>query len=272
MITDNATNFDRYWHRAADLLATSNPVSVGQWQSQSTEQPMLEILNASLEMDFHPESVRDLQLQVTPNLPWAEDHFLERVSGEPLNPPPSESWWPFAQEGNAAHKSEGEKFSHTYPERMWPKLAGGDAFPVPSILRGVRFDYGDLMDVVKMLQKTPMTRQAYLPIWFPEDTGAVHGKRVPCSLGYHFQLRNQTIYVTYYIRSCDIVRHMRDDVYMAARLGQWVASHLTDLKIEKGVLTMHMANMHCFAGDRAMLQYKVNEYKKNQTSRMLGAL
>jgi thymidylate synthase len=229
-------------------------------------------------MGFDAQDVASLQQKVQPNLPWAEDHFLERVSGEPLNPPPSEAWWPFAQQGNAAHK-KAEKFSHTYPERMWPKHAGDieaahgelSAHGDWCINKGIRFAYGDLADVVEMLRKTPMTRQAFLPIWFPEDTGAVHGERVPCTLGYHFQVREGRIFITYYIRSCDIVRHMRDDVYMAARLAQWVAAQLPDLMIERGELTMHIANMHCFEGDRAMLQMKVRDYRAAQTQRMLGA-
>ena len=30
-------------------------------------------------------------------------------------------------------------------------------------------------DVIDLLEREPFTRQAYLPIWFPEDTGAFHG-------------------------------------------------------------------------------------------------
>ena len=67
-------------------------------------------------------------------------------------------------------------------------------------------DYGDLDDVVTLLTNDPLTRQAFLPMWFPEDTGVVHGTRVPCSLGYHFMQRDGRLSITYYIRSCDIVR------------------------------------------------------------------
>src|SRR5690606_13014492 len=59
---------------------------------------------------------------VRPNLPWADDHFLERVGGEPLNP--GEEWknWPWA--GSAAKfRDPSERFNHSYAERLWPKFA-----------------------------------------------------------------------------------------------------------------------------------------------------
>lgn len=273
LITDS-TGFERYWHEVADQLTKQPPEDTRHWQSQEVaDNPMMrmhELLNWDLAMNFTLD-VEQLQMMVSPNLPWAEDHFLERVSGEPLNPPPSEAWWPFAQQGNAGHKSEGEKFSHTYPERMWPKEAGG--VPHTSDWQGhfgIRFHYGDLGDVVEHLRKMPMSRQAFLPIWFPEDTGAVHGKRVPCSLGYHFQIRDHSIFVTYYIRSCDLIRHFRDDVYMAARLGQWVARQLPELMIGRGQLNMYMANLHCFHGDIAMMKLKVDEHEKLKYQNFLG--
>ena len=203
-------------------------------------------------------------------LPWAEDHFQERVGGEPLNPSPSEAWWPFARKQadstNADHKSEGTAFSHTYPERMWPRFAN----VAPSSGRahqGIRFEYGDLMDVVTQLAKSPNTRQAFLPIWFPEDTGAVHGKRVPCTIGYHFLIRGGQLQVTYYMRSCDLLRHFQDDVYMAGRLAQWVVSKLNLAlqdnagrymapRLEVGRLIMHIVNLHVFEGDVPMMQYR----------------
>lgn len=223
-----------------------------------------------------PEWMGPLQIDVQPNLPWAEDHFQERVGGEPLNPAPSEAWWPFKVNGNAAHK-RGEVFSHTYPERIWPKEAGvkpGDVGGIYTLggfysdtgrripAYGIRYDYGDLEDVVSLLLKDPYTRQAYLPIWFPEDTGAVDGQRVPCSLGYHFIRRGDFLDCVYTMRSCDFFRHFRDDIYMASRLLQWVCGRLSPtVSIRSGgyrlprvgSLTTHITNLHAFAGDSERL-------------------
>ena len=220
-----------------------------------------ELSNVTLTMNV-PATMQVLQNDVAPNLPWAEDHFQERVSGKPLNPAPSEAWWPFAQQGNKEHK-ESEVFSHTYPERMWPKWANGKDIPRnPKMHQGIRYRYGDLNDLVNLLVRDPFTRQAYLPIWFPEDTGSVNGQRVPCSLGYHFIRRGLYLDGQYYMRSCDLFRHFTDDVYMAGRLLQWVCEQLWERDDQLGqdyypfvgCLTMYISNLHCFRGDEYRLK------------------
>lgn len=230
------------------------------WQSQdiSSKQEMapIELTNHTLKLSV-TDNVSHAQERYRPNLPWAEDHFLERVGGEPLNPPPSEKWWPFAILSNQGHK-HGQIFSHTYPERFWPKLACTDA-KFPNL--GVRYPYGDLDDVVAMLTENPLTRQAYLPIWFPEDTGAVEGQRVPCSLGYQFMFRPTSDgslngVITYFIRSCDALRHLKDDAYMAARLLQWVVGKLqgNGIKCQPSMLVMNITSLHIFKGDIPMVK------------------
>lgn len=210
-----------------------------------------ELLNCSFQMKI-PRTREALVAEVQPSLPWAEAHFAERVSGIPHNPPPSHTLWPYGQKSNAEHLTHG-KFSHTYPERMWPKDAlratHGDAI-------GIRFRAGDLQDLVRLLIDHPNTRQAYLPIWFPEDlTAANRGERVPCTLGYHFLAREGRLNLTYFIRSCDLVRFFRDDVYMACRLAQWVVGKIHDHHkpidpgLKPGNLTMHIVSLHCFEGD-----------------------
>jgi hypothetical protein len=211
----------------------------------------IELRNVVLEYPI-PHDPVSLQVGIRPSLPWAEDHFQERVSGQPLNPPPSAATWPYAQRGNEEHMTGG-KFSHTYPERMWPKHAMGSHHR-----HGIRFYYGDLDDLVQLLAEHPYTRQAYLPVWFPEDlTAANKGERVPCTLGYHFMLRGGELNMTYFIRSCDLIRYLMDDVYMACRLVQWVWEKLGgDLWVKgshPGTLTMHIVSLHCFAGDLPVL-------------------
>lgn len=243
------------------------PTDVGQWQSQDVssrpEMVTHELANVSIVMGL-PQSAMKLGWLTGAHLPWAEDHFRERVGGEPLNPAPSEAWWPFAskkgQTTNEEHRM-GEQFAHTYPERIWPKEAGKvweskvrpDYDELWGNNTGVRFEYGDLEDVVNLLIKSPGTRQAFLPIWFPEDTGVVHGERVPCTLGYHFMIRNNQLQITYYMRSCDLIRHFQDDVYMAGRLAQWVRDelnkHLHNRVYDVGELVMHIVSLHCFVGD-----------------------
>lgn len=242
---------------AKDLLDAST-VEVGEWQAKKMggeDWVTREIQNVTFEVDI-PDEVHDLMHMVEPNLPWAEDHFQERVSGKPLNPPPSAEYWPFQQQGNADHVDRNGKFSHTYPERFWPKQAGSFVGFSDLTRKGVRYHYGDLDDVVQQLVKSPLTRQAYLPVWFPEDTGAIKNQRVPCTLGYHFMVRHGQLNCTYLIRSCDFMRHFQDDVYMACRLVQWIAPKIG---YPTGSLMMWIGSFHIFNGDVPIIRYKFKD-------------
>lgn len=259
----------------AKTLLNQPLVHVGEWQSTDVSGSKLhstyEAVDVSLKL-YIPDDVESLAnyLGEDLNREWAEEHFQERVGGVPLNPPPSHVRWPWARH-NTNHQDDGEQFSHTYPERMWPKVAGREFNLDQGRNVGIRFLYGDLSDVVDLLVRSPLTRQAYLPIWFPEDTGTVHGKRVPCTLGYHFMIRDNLLSCRYYMRSCDLIRHFTDDIYLAARLMQWVCEKVNvgwcpyygdpEAKavcehehLETGNLVMHIASLHAFKGDEYKLR------------------
>lgn len=265
---------DKFESLVRRMMLHGEEVEVGEWQSQDvSDKPHMisrELRHETFRLPI-AYSVAGLQHDINPNLHWAEDHFQERVSGEPLNPPPSEKWWPFAVQGNEAHKN-GEVFSHTYPERFWPKMAnvGGVCADsqrqifVPHV--GIRYAYGDLEDVVQQLTRNPLTRQAYLPVWFAEDTGAAAGQRVPCTLGYHFLLRGGRAEIVYYIRSCDLLRHFTDDVYMACRLLQWVVGRLqgNGIDVKASSLIMHISSLHVFRGDYERMNQMIANYEEDQ--------
>jgi hypothetical protein len=237
------------------LLNHGYVVQTERWQGIPSPDDMWETMNLSFQM-FIPHTLEELRDQVKPNLPWADDHFQERISGIPMNPPPSNEWWPFNQKKNAEFKKE-EKFSHTYPERLWPKHASDEA---NSTMSGIRYEYGDFGDVIDLLQREPFTRQAFLPMWFPEDTGSVHGERVPCTIGYHFMRRGNYLHIVYYIRSCDYLRHFRDDIYMACRKLMWVLETLKERDPERwgdvtpGYYAMHITSLHCFNKEKGVLR------------------
>ncbi len=247
-------------HKLMDAI----PVDTGHWQSLKNvpHTATRELPNVCIATRI-PQGMEEAQFLVEPNLPWAEDHFQERVGGEPTNPGEQFVNWPWYDPNWAAQQGDDLHFSHTYQERMWPKFAQvGETRPngrqvfVPH--NGIRYEYGDLQDVVNLLAREPTTRQAYLPIWFPEDTGAHHGDRVPCTLGYHFVLRGGLLHVTYFIRSCDFLRYFRDDVYMAMRLGQWIKCELMNVpaweEVEMGILHMHIVSLHIFEGDMSRMK------------------
>lgn len=255
-------------------LLKADPVPVASWQSMKAPQPMPEILNYSFTLDL-PRTMHLAHYQEAfrPNLPWADNHFTkERVSGEPINPGTTWREWPYARSADT-HRREGEEdpqFDHSYAERYWPKKAGqspdgrvGKASGIPPDFchQGVRFAYGDLGDLVDLLLRDPLTRQAYLPVWFPEDlAAAVDSKRVPCTLGYHFIRRGDRLHCIYPMRSCDFIRHFRDDVYLTVRLLLWILSVLQFKDrpnwgtVTPGTFTMHITSLHMFESDRATLE------------------
>jgi hypothetical protein len=249
----------RFLHKEMKECAVA--VHTESWQSMDIskrpEAEMRELLGIFFKVKMSDDYLDAYRRDIKPNLPWADHHFeQERVSGQPINP--GETWkeWPYALSADKFRRA-GECFSHTYAERMWPKYAG--VCPTDTVkdepLRGIRYEYGDLNDVVTLLIREPLTRQAYLPIFFPEDTGVVHRERVPCTLGYHFMRRNGELSIFYPIRSCDFVRHFRDDLYLTVRLLLWVLGELRERdlsawgKVRPGIFSMWIGSLHCFIND-----------------------
>ena len=261
---------NKFEHVRVDIrsrLLTAPQVDGSKWQSISAPQPMIEVLNYSFQWEVPTSDLTELAGIIHPNLPWADLHFeKERVSGDPINP--GETWklWPYAQSANS-HRKEGEQYHHSYAERYWPKAAGLtpgghlESDTLPGVHRGIRYDYGDLDDLVTILSREPTTRQAYLPVWFPEDLSAARDeKRVPCSLGYHFIMRDKKLHINYYLRSCDFIRHWADDVYLTVRLLLWVldqcrlaSPEMGWEEVVPGTLTMHITSLHCFKSDLKIL-------------------
>lgn len=235
-----------------------------------------ELKHVFIQCEMPQKDLLYYQQQIEPNLPWADDHFeQERVSGEPINPGKTWRQWPYAHSAEKFRTvcnwtTHEPQFNHSYAERYWPKLAGqtpdGRIGPNRHMLyddhshKGIRYRFGDLADVVDQLAREPHTRQAILPVFFPEDTGAVHGGRVPCSLFYQFLVRpdnksgQDKIDITYTIRSCDWTRHFRDDVYLTVRLLLWVLGELRKKderwnEVVPGTFVMLITSLHVFVND-----------------------
>ena len=243
-------------HAQEQILGEGELVNNLSWQAKKDSESKFstwEILNFNFSC-LVPSSIKELQLDIQPNLPWAEDHFQERVGGEPLNPGEQYKNWPYYKKDE--FRTEGEQFTHTYMERFW-----APAKP------GIRYAWGNLRDVAVLLQRDPFTRQAYLPVWFPEDTGASHGGRVPCTLGYHFLLRDNMLHMWYDIRSCDLLRHFQDDIYLACRLLIWMLAILAVSEdgstswagVVPGWLTMNAHSLHIFEADKPTLKYRIEK-------------
>ncbi len=267
-------------HTAQMFVGHAHEVHTEEWQgldiSKRPEMKSWELMNYSFTHLLN--GVEDLQHwrdDIQPNLPWADDHFLERVCGFPVNPGVQWENWPWGVSADKFRDDTG-KFGHNYMERYWPKEAGkvNDPTLTPSDhvcgtfdqggmypLRGIRNQYGDLADLVKSLAAKPLSRQEWFPIFYPEDVGDVIDGRKPCSLGYQFWVREGQLHVYYPMRSCDFMRHMQDDIYLTTRLLLWVLGMCRDIdpawdKVTPGTFTMHCTSLHIFANDMAELRSK----------------
>lgn len=238
----------------------SRTVKTERWHgmdiSKRPEAEMREVIGWDFRVPMGPpHDLEHFAGQIEPNLPWADDHFQERVCGFPMNPGKEWENWPWARSAGEFRDGKG-RFEVNYMERFW---AGGVFVDTPdeglrNSLTGIRGrPYGDLESIIKLLAKEPLTRQAWLPIYFPEDTGA--GGRVPCSLGYHWIMRNGYLHVHYPIRSCDFYRHFRDDIYLAVRMTLWLLERLKEAApnawsdVRPGYFSMWVGSLHVFVND-----------------------
>jgi thymidylate synthase len=202
-----------YQEIISNFLANAKQSRNQEWQSVAIDDrnPTVDIRN--LFFEFEGNSPYDRE--------WCQATFAERVSGIPMNPGESYKIWPYRTEDFL--NKEG-KFSHTYMERMV-----------------------NLEDVISRLNKNPFTRQAILSIWTKEDELDLDDPvRVPCSIFYHFQYTNGELDMTYSIRSCDIRRHLANDLYLANCLLSYV-SHKANML--PGKLYVWVGNLHCFESD-----------------------
>lgn len=257
----------------------SNEVHTARWQGEDiTKRPEMvtyELLNVGFTVPLNGiEHLSHWQFDVQPNLPWADNHFEERVCGAPINPGVEWANWPWGK--NAEKFLDEGKFNHNYMQRYWPRFANY-FFPATNTVKdweallnahlseknGIGGRWGDLNDLVSLLAHEPDTRQAWLPIFFPEDTGDANPGRKPCTLGYQFIMRDNKLHVYYPLRSCDYIRHFSDDIYLTIRLLLWVLDRCRELNpafwtsIEPGSYTMHCTSLHIFNNDFIKLQQGV---------------
>ena len=159
--------------------------------------------------------------QLRPTQPWAEQEFMERISGLALNP--GTAW--LSRRDVWTEYLHGGKFAYTYPERM----------------------AGKLERIIKEIKTNPDSRQLYLNIWEGTDVQYMGGvSRVPCSLGYLFQVRGGKLNITYMMRSCDYATHFQNDVFLATSLMIYIANR-TNLK--PGNFTHFIGSFHIYKKD-----------------------
>jgi len=71
--------------------------------------------------------------------------------------------------------------------------------------------------------------------------------------------------MTYLIRSCDIFRHFKNDVYMTIRLAQYVRDQVNP-DLDLGELSMWIGSLHCWNVEKALLDVKAQKYDRIKNS------
>lgn len=163
--------------------------------------------------------------------PWAKLEFIERVSPTPVNPGEAYKTRPEVWNQFLNHYKE---FDYTYSERLCFRSWGGVISQIENAIR--------------ILKNDPDSRQCYISIWDKDiDIIAAGGsQRIPCTLGYQFQIRNGALNVTYLQRSSDFATHFQNDLYLAHKLQLHIAN---ELKIPVGLYTHWIGSLHIFQKD-----------------------
>ena len=149
----------------------------------------------------------------------------DRVSGKRLNP--GNAWQLRADTWEQFMRKHGnEKFSYTYPERMYNRV---DA-------------------VIRELKEHPGTRQAIIDVYrgdldIPNWGGTA---RIPCTMYYQFLLRDEKLNMIYTIRSNDLLEHFCYDLALAGGLQEYVAHQVGK---EVGDLIYFIGSLHTYKKD-----------------------
>jgi len=155
------------------------------------------------------------------NLKWCYEDLAERLNPEHVNPGEA-----YKLRGEWEEFVHGGKFAYTYNERL-------------------RYQ---VQDTVRVLQFDHDTRQAVITIYEGEKDALNRGgiKRVPCSMYYQFLVRKGKLDVIYTMRSSDFLTHFPYDIWMAARLRDFIAQ---EIGVPTGRLVFFSGSLHAYKKD-----------------------
>lgn len=159
---------------------------------------------------------------LNPSQPWADAEFEERIRGVD------------------EHEAEAWKLR---PE-VWQEFAD----------RGFGYTYGErystsLDEIIDELKAHPESRQLFLSVWDPTiDASRFGRRRVPCSLGYWFALRQGSLHMTYMQRSADFATHFENDQYLSHKLQRYVAE---EAGVGVGRFAHWIGSLHVYQKDVA---------------------
>jgi thymidylate synthase len=159
------------------------------------------------------------------NRSWCRYEWDERkagITGHAINPGTAwqerpDIWKEFIHEG---------KFSYTYPERFSLNLQ------VMNIIRRLKVDKG--------------SRQLFISVWDSDDATKLGEERVPCTLGYVLQHRNDRLNITSLMRSCDLFTHYPNDCFLTLTLLNYIAF---EAGLQVGTFSHFINSFHVYEKD-----------------------
>ena len=143
------------------------------------------------------------------------------------------------------------KFDYTYHERFHHGILPNNK---PNIVT-----------IVKELESNPDSRQCVLPIFSLDDVQYIGGKRrVPCSMYYDFLIRENAsgekqLNICYHQRSSDFVTHFGNDVWLAWKTMQHIATYLG---VKPGYLYHTIDSLHSYKKDWPLLKTSLQDLKE----------
>jgi thymidylate synthase len=225
----------------SELELNGSEIMVSSGNSQGTERKCRELLGASFKILDWSDRDEMMQQNGLSRL-FVKQDFLDRISDEPINPgkaiklDKTGALAPYLRTAGQFHtypdpgESAGvvtrmttEPFlDYTYSERMW-------------------YQYDE---IINALIDKPGTRQAYLSVWHPDiDVFNLERKRVPCSIGYHFLIREHKLHMIYIMRSLEVSKCLGNDIYTSSMLLEYIADKVG---VENGSLQFTVGSLHIF--------------------------
>jgi thymidylate synthase len=152
---------------------------------------------------------------------WAKSEAYERVA---LSANPGHAWKIRPEFWTQFLRHD--KFAYTYSERFHEQLGY----------------------VVNELSRNPETRQAIMTVYDRHQDMMNWGglDRVPCSISYHFIIRDRKLHLIYSMRSCDFVNFFQADVWCAIVLQNRIANQIN---VDCGTFTHIINCLHAFKKD-----------------------
>lgn len=211
---------------ARDLKEMGLRVDNTMMQDKVGSFPTLELINYGYTV------TKPDQTQLHPTQPWATAEWKDRVAAIMGNPSPLGTAWLQRADEHMDWSEFVEYDGKPLPpgvslERMKQLHPHAKNDPLRlAYSYGERFALNDqVMRIIRELRRNPNSRQLYVAMWDPhQDSERLGNRRVPCSIGWHFMLRQDQLHLTYTMRSCDFLTHWQNDVWLALMMLDFVCS------------------------------------------------